>query len=108
MKKILLAIAVVFSVILLTGCTGKKVDPIVGSWKIDYAGSKYVYTFNEDKTGTYDAAGTKMEFTWEIKEDKLSILYTGNTAPFETTYKIEGKKLTIKDSLDKDVVYEKQ
>ena len=49
-----------------------------------------------------------MNCTYEVDGDKLSILYTGNTAPFETTYKIEGDTLTIKDSLDSDVVYKRK
>ena len=52
----------------------------------------------------------KFDYDTTLNEygDKLSILYDGNTAPFETTYKVEGNKLTIKDSLDEDVVYNKK
>ena len=46
-----------------------------------------------------------MECTYEVDGDKLSILYKGNTAPFETTYKIDGNTLTIKDSFGSDVKY---
>ena len=102
MKKILLAVAVVFaSVLLLTGC-GKKVDPIVGTWV--YGSGSYEYVFKEDGTGSY--AGR--DFTYEIKDDQLSILYKGDTAKYETTYKIEGKTLIIKDSFGSDVKYEKK
>ena len=106
MKKILLSLALVFTLMLvITGC-GKK-EGLVGSWEHEtFKG--YVYTFNEDKTCKYDAYGTIMNCTYEVDGDKLSILYTGNTAPFETTYKIEGDTLTIKDSLDSDVVYKRK
>ena len=49
-----------------------------------------------------------MECTYEVDGDKLSILYNGNSAPFETTYTIEGKKLNIKDSFGSDTIYERQ
>jgi len=102
MKKALLILLV--AVLLLVGC-GKKEeekpkDPIVGEW----AYFSYVYKFNEDKTCSYYGRNC----TYEINGDKLSILYEGDTAPFETTFKIEGNKLTIKDSLDKEVVYTKK
>lgn len=87
----------------LTGC-GKKENTIVGKW----AHGSYVYTFNEDKTCSYDASGTKMECTYEVDGDNLSILYKGNTAPFKTTYKIDGNKLNIKDSFDNDTIYERK
>jgi len=101
MKRVLGIFALVLvSSLLLVGCGSKK--GLVGSW----AHGSFVYTFNEDKTCTY----TTMECTYEYDEEKgtLEILYKGNTVPFKTTYKIEDDKLTIKDSFDNDVVYERQ
>ena len=99
MKKTLVVALLLVGVLTLFGCTKK--EGLVGKW----AHGSYVYTFNEDKTCSYDASGTKMECTYTVDGDKLSILYKGNTAPFDTTYKIDGNKLTIKDSLDNDVEY---
>lgn len=96
MKRFLLSVLLVAVLLVATAC-GKK--GLVGSW--NYEGTNYTYTFNEDGTGEY--AGAK--FTYTTEGDKLSILYDGNTAPFETTYKIEDNKLIIKDSLDNDVIY---
>ena len=78
---------------------------IVGSWKTQAYGADYVYTFNADGTGKYDAAGTVMEFTYTTEGSKISILYTGNTDPFETEYSIDGETLNVKDSLGKDTLY---
>ena len=65
-----------------------------------------MYTFNEDGTGKYDAAGVTMEFTYELKDgNKIAILYKGNTDPFETEYSIDGDKLNIKDSSNNDTIY---
>ena len=105
MKKSLLILATLFvGILTITGCNQQKKDPIIGSW----AHESWVYTFNEDKTCSYEYSGSKMECTYEIDGENLSILYKGNTAPFKTTFKIENNKLTIKDSLNKDVVYDKK
>ncbi len=101
-KMIALTFVLFVGALVLVGCGKDK--GIVGKW--DHSG--FVYTFNEDGTGNYDALGTKMEFTYTIKDNKLSILYTGNTEPFETEFKIENNVLTIKDSFDEDVKYERK
>lgn len=108
MKKSILAICVIALLIaalfVLTGCGEKKeeANTIVGSWQHT---TGYTYTFNNDKTGTYSLGERFMEFTYEDKGDKVSILYYGNTNASEYEYKIEGNKLIIKDSLGKDVEY---
>lgn len=119
MKKRTVAIAIMLVLVcsLLAACSGGNGgnggnggagDTIVGTWaSADYSGA-YVYTFNEDGSGNYDASGTQMPFTYTAEDGKLSILYDGNTAPFETTYTISGKTLTMKDSFDNDVVYNRK
>lgn len=93
----------------MSGCNerhkSEKVDSsIIGSWEH----SGYVYTFNKDKTGSYDANGAKMNFTYEDDGVQVSILYDGNTSASDFAYKIEGKKLIIKDSFGNDVEYTKK
>ena len=85
---------------------------ITGKWKYyDSAygdlGSDYIYTFNADGTGQYDAAGTIMPFTYTIDGDSLAILYEGSTDPFESTFSIDSDTLNIKDSLGSDTLYKK-
>lgn len=108
MKKIfkssLFALLLFIGVIAVTGCDKKEKSNIVGSWKH----GSYTYTFNDDKTCTYDAAGTKMKCTYKVDKDKLSILYDGNTTPFKTTYSIDGNKLNIKDSFGNNTIYTKK
>ena len=101
MKKMLLLVALVccFSVL---GCD--KGNTIIGKW----AHGSFVYTFNEDNTCSYDALGTLMKCTYKVEDNKLSILYEGNTAAFETTYTISDNKLTIKDSFGEDTVYDRK
>ena len=106
MKKIVLGGALLLvGASLLTGCQKEeKKDPIVGKWAL----GSYVYTFNEDKTCQYDAAGTIMKCTYEIDGDNISILYEGNTMSWDTTFEIKDNKLNIKDSMGQDTIYEKQ
>ena len=118
MKKFVKALAVVCVVLMLaslvacastetsTGSGDANADPIVGSWEYESGG--YTYTFNADGTGNYDAAGTVMNFTYTTEGDTLSILYDGNTAPFETQYSIDGDKLNVIDSLGNDTIYIKK
>ena len=106
LKNFVLVLVLLLGVFAFTAC-GKKSDKkddtpaIVGSW--DHDG--YVYTFNKDKTGSYEAYGNVMKFTYEDNGKSVKILYDGNTNASEYKYKIEGKKLIIKDSFDNDVEY---
>ena len=104
MKKFFLGSLFLVLCITVVGC-GKKKDPIVGKWAYG-TGDSFVYTFNEDKTCHYSANNRKCTYT--INGDKLSILYDGDTAPFDTTFKIEDNKLTIVDSFGSEVVYNKR
>lgn len=112
MKKTLLIAALivmlVVAVFALTGC-GNKDEGIVGSWEYSgYGTTKYVYTFNADKTGNYDAGGSVKNFKYEDSGDKVTITYDGATMSNEFEYKIEGNKLIIKDSFGNDVEYVKK
>ena len=79
-------------------------ESIIGQWEH----LSYVYTFNEDKTGTYNASGISMNFEYEINDKNLSILFNGNTDPTILNYRINGNKLTITDSFGEDVIYTKK
>lgn len=80
-------------------------DPLIGSW----ANGSFVYTFNENGTCSYAISQTgAMNCTYETNGNNISILYDGNTAPFKTTYKIEGNTLTVVDSFGKDTIYTKK
>ncbi len=113
MKRALLStgfiLTLMFSILLLSGCgknedSRKQSNKIIGSWKH----SGYVYTFNEDKTGSYTAYGSEMKFTYEDDGKKVKILYNGNTIPGTYEYRIEGDKLIIKDSFGNDLEYIKK
>lgn len=111
-KAFVIALVLSVSVITLSACNKKdsasnsSKNPLVGSWK--YEGGNFTYTFKDDGTGTYNAAGNLMEFTYTTDENKIAITYTGNTAAFETEYSIDGDTLNVKDSLGNDTLYKKQ
>ena len=98
-------IFLVIAVICLSGCENKvnkeKITTIIGTW----AHGSFIYTFNEDKTCSYDAYGTTTKCTYEIDGNKLSILYEGNDESFETTYTIKNNTLNIKDSFGANTPY---
>ena len=80
---------------------------IVGDWKTSLADYDYIYTFNSDGTGNYNAAGTDMKFTYKLSGDKISILYDGDTVSFDTTYSVDGDTLNVVDSFGEDTLYER-
>ena len=100
MKKYCLVIFIVLSLFVLTAC-GKK--GLVGSWI--YKTGSYVYVFNDDGTGSYEYGSNVRNFTYTTDGNKITILYSGNTIPFETTYEIKDDELIIKDSYDNDTIY---
>ena len=102
MKKLLKGLLVVCAfVFVLVGVTGCGDEGLVGSWKH----GSFVYTFNKDKTGNYSFGNNKMKFKYEDNGKKVKITYDGNTTGSTYEYKIDGKKLIIKDSFGKDVEY---
>ena len=107
MRKIFTVVAVIALCTVLVGC-GKSGNTIVGKWEYKMGTTSFVYTFNEDKTCSYDAAGTFMKCTYKTDGNKISILYDGNTESFDTTYSIKDNKLNIKDSFDNDTIYERK
>lgn len=108
-KKILTCACVVFvaiAALMLTGCGKDKKYTLVGSWEHEASlNTKYTYTFNEDKTGSYSYSSAEMKFTYEDNGDSFKILYDGNTLASTYEYRIEGDKLIVKDSFGNDVEY---
>lgn len=76
---------------------------LVGQW--EYAEGGYMYTFNEDGTGTYTFSGSEMKFTYEDNGDSFSILYEGNTTATELEYEIKDSTLVVTDSFGSPVEY---
>ena len=81
---------------------------IIGQWQFDDTeldGTEiyFVYTFNTDGTGNYNAAGTDMPFTYTTNGNEISIVYESGT--FTTEYELNGSILNVKDSSGNDTLY---
>lgn len=118
MKKIILLTAAILLCIALcgivTGCGNQKANEtaaateaekitLVGQWQYENGG--YVYTFNEDGTGNYNAFGTPLNFTYTDKGTSIELKYEDVDGPSTYEYTIEGNTLTIKDDFGQDVKY---
>ena len=79
---------------------------LVGSWEYESGG--FTYTFNEDGSGVYDMAGTKMKFTYTAENSILSITYEGSTEPMQLEYILSGDTLNVKDSGGNDTIYHRK
>lgn len=110
-RKLLLTLFTVVMCFTLVGCGKVNLSKeIVGKWKNDTTieGYEFIYTFNADGTGEYDAAGTIMKFKYTINGNKISFKYTDeDMASLDTTFSIDGDTLNVKDSNNEDTLYKK-
>lgn len=79
---------------------------IVGKWTYD--SGNYTYDFKEDGSGIYDASGTVMKFKYELKDNRISILYEGKSNALILEYELDGDTLNIKDSFGNDTIYKRK
>ena len=94
MKKHNLLILTILLLFLTTGC-GKK--SIIGKWKSYDTKDEYYYIFNKDNTCSYEMTVARLDCTYEINEDQLTILYNGNEKANNFKYRFDGEILIIKD-----------
>ena len=85
--------------------TGAVDEKIIGNWEYEEGG--FVYTFNANGTGIYDAFGQIMNFTYTADGAVLSITYEGSPA-VELEYELDGDTLNIKDSFGNDTIYNRK
>ena len=98
MKKYFLGIVLFLLLIMNTGC--KK--SIIGKWKAMDTNGEYYYIFNADKTCSYEMKVARLDCTYEIDDNKITILYKGNSKANTYEYKFDGHTLVIKDDAGKD------
>lgn len=100
MKKIYIfgIISILLLLLLTSGC--KK--SIVGKWKSIDTKNEYYYIFNKNKTCSYEMIVARLDCTYEINDNRISIIYKGNTKINTFKYQIEGNTLIIKDENGKD------
>ena len=84
-------------------------DSVVGKWASEMMSGSFVYTFNEDGTGSYDMMGTVVDLNYSIEGDKITItLLAEGYTPMTLNYEIKDNKLNIKDSFGNDTFYIRQ
>lgn len=98
-KYIILGIVFISLVIIATNCIQKN---IIGKWKAIDTNIEYYYIFNKDKTCSYEMKVARLDCTYELNDDKLTILYNGNTKANTYEYHFEGSTLIIKNDIGKD------
>ncbi|MBQ3409398.1 MAG: hypothetical protein IJH12_09375 [Clostridia bacterium] len=116
MKKItsvISLVAILMVVLTFSGCGNEKQKEekytLVGSWKLEAdTDLVYIYTFNDDGTGSYSYYGSELSFSYKDRGDKVSITFQGNTVESEFEYRIEGDSLIIKDGFGNDLTYKRQ
>lgn len=117
LKKIFLILVIMLGSFTMAGCGSKEkidtnVKKIMGKWLNEEETSSIIYEFNKDKTGkrTTILGEVKIEeeFTYEVDESKITVIFEPEVNMFETEYKVKNKELTIKDVFNEDAVYIKQ
>ena len=93
---LLLVVIIIFLCVVLFMNIFNKNSKIVGTWEFQYGTS---YTFNEDGTGSTNIFNDKIEFTYKIKSNKISVIYNNGQGTFETEYSIKDDKLYIGDDV---------
>ena len=92
-----------------TDATTKKADStktsdkitadIVGVWKAKEGSNEYVFTFNSDGTGKYEAGGATMDLDYTVKGDEITVKFSGyDIEAIKSKYSINGDKLKFNDS----------
>ena len=98
MKNYVLGITLLLLLFITTGC--KK--SIVGRWKSIETTNDYYYIFNDDKTCSYEMTVARLDCTYELDDEKITILYNGNDKPKTYQYRFEDNMLIIRDNTGKD------
>ncbi len=98
MKRYHFGILIFLLLFLTTGC--KK--SIIGKWKAIDTKNEYYYIFNNNKTCSYEMLVARLDCTYEINDDKITILYKGDTKEKTYEYRFEKNTLIIKDDTGKD------
>ena len=81
---------------------------IVGSWSTMLYGDEYVYTFNEDGSGVYNAAGKEMKLKYSTKDGIYYETFEGSSATVEHPYRVENNQFIVQDSYGQEIVYNKK
>ena len=96
MKKVLICLVAVLSLVLVTGC-GAKSSPLVGKWDGETNdGMKTTFEFKKgDKVSYSNEYGIKADGTYKIKDDVVTIKLDTWDKEKEYKFEIKDKKLSL-------------
>lgn len=96
MSVIALTLCVLFAASCFAACgsTNNGKSALIGSWESAEAPGT-VYTFNADGTGTLDANGSILNFTYTDKDGKIEYTYEGSGTPQTDEYTIKDNVLSL-------------
>lgn len=79
---------------------------IAGKWVSEEYSGSFVYTFNEDGTGSYDMGGNVLELTYAEQGEYLTINFLAEGyGTMNVKYSLADNKLTIYDSFGASNVF---
>ena len=104
MKKYYFGIMIIVLALLTTGCKKK----IFGNWKIVNEKEEFYYVFNRDNTCSYQMKKASLSCTYQIDEEKITILFNGESEEKIYSYEIKADILTIKDKTGKENKFKKE
>ena len=81
---------------------------IVGSWATELYGDEYVYTFNADGTGVYNAVGKIMNLTYKTEDGIYYETFEGSTSAVKRPYRVENNQFIVEDTYGEEIVYNKK
>ena len=98
---IIILVIVIFLILILT-LNHKENINIIGIWKAIDTKNEYYYIFNKDKTCSYEMKVARLDCTYEVDKEKITILYKGNDTNNTYKYRFENDTLIITDDTGKD------
>lgn len=101
-KIVILVILVLIIILSLFLVFNHSKKTIVGKWKSTDERNEYYYIFNEDKTCSYEMKVARLDCTYEVDENQISILYKGNDKANTFKYRFDGNFLIINDENNND------
>ena len=101
-KIVILVILLFIMILLLFLVFGQGEKTIIGKWKSTNEKNEYYYIFNEDKTCSYEMKVARLDCTYEIDDNQITISYKGGDKTNTFKYRFDGKYLIINDENDND------
>jgi len=99
-------IAPLLAVLLLFAALGCSAKPgIAGTWYTESDGTRILYNFKSDGTGSMSSDGKSVDFTYAVNGGKITVTVGGHTD--SGSFSLEGNRLTLTDEYGTTVLTRK-